>query len=68
MRELFADIPEHIKILTNFWIELALQQKNPYAGAKMVQDFIDSCSNDRDKDYIDFCFRTKLEQYANTID
>ena len=65
MRALFDDIPEHIKVLTEFWTELALQQKNPYAGARMVQEFINSCSDKYYQDYIDFVFRVKMEKNSN---
>lgn len=65
MEELFSEIPEDIRARTAFWIEMALKQKNILDGLKMLAEYTESCANEEEKNYIDFCLNTKLEQLSN---
>ena len=65
MIELFPNVPTQIKILTEKWIDLALEQENGLAGAKMIHDFVNSLNNEEEKDFVDFYFQLKMEQLKN---
>ena len=65
MKELYANVSDSIKTLTHYWVELALQQKNPMDGAKMISNLVDACSTEEEKEFVDFYFNLKLEQLLN---
>ena len=65
MIEIFSDVPEQTRILAKFWVDLALQQSNPMAAAKIVSSYADSCGP-RDREYLNFYFNMRLmEQMKN---
>lgn len=65
MTELFKDIPEYIRIQTNFWIDLSLKQNDPLIAIQMIESYRNSCLNEYEKEYIDFVFNVKLEELTN---
>lgn len=65
MVELFANVPEYIRELAKYWVDLALKQRNPMDSIKMVLEFANSCPTEEEKDFVDFYFRLRLEQIKN---
>lgn len=65
MEELFPTIPEETRAQTQFWIDMIFAQKDILTGLKMFTKYLESCENEEEKAYIDFCFQTKLEQLKN---
>lgn len=65
MIELFSEIPQQIKDAAKFWVDMALQQKNPIDGVKMISEFIKTCSNEEEREFIDFYFNMRMEQLRN---
>ena len=65
MTELYSDIPEHIKILTKFWIDLVLKQKNPIDGITIINNYTNSGLSEYQKEYVDFYFNLRMEQLNN---
>ena len=65
MVEIFYDIPPHIKELAKNWVDLALQQTNPFDAVKMISNFADSCSTEEERDFVDFYFKLRLERLLN---
>lgn len=63
--ELFTDIPEHIKFLAKFWVDLALQQTNALAAIQMIEDYRNSCLNEKEKEFVDFYFKMRIEDLKN---
>lgn len=65
MIELFPNVPGYIRDLAKNWVDLALQQPNPFEGVKMVSNFANSCQTEEEKKFVDFYFRLRLEQLRN---
>lgn len=65
MVEIFQSVPDHIKTLAKLWVDLALQQENILDGINMIIEFMKSCDNEEEKEYIDFYFKLRLEQLQN---
>ena len=62
MTELFDDLPEQVKIVDKNFINFAFLQKDSKSIARMVNSFMNSCTNEREIDFIDFIFKMKLEE------
>ena len=65
MIEIYSDIPESVRERAKFWVDFALQQKNPMDGIKMIADYANSCSNLHEQDFVDFYFKLRMEQLRN---
>ena len=65
MIELFTNVPDYVKELAKYWVDLALQQKNLFEGVKMVSEFANSCLTEEDREFVDFYFKLRLEQLKN---
>lgn len=62
MIELFADIPDYVKVQTKFWVDRALSTPNIMEGAKMIADYRKQCLTEYHKEYVDFYFQLRLEE------
>lgn len=65
MVEIFSDIPEAVKINTELTFRTALAQNSVAAAAKILSEYVDSCSNDEEKEYANFYFQMKFEELRN---
>lgn len=68
MTELFANVSERFKKQANFLIDRALQQDNLYEAVKMIKEFSDTCVNESEKDFIDFCLKLKVLQQNGEVE
>lgn len=64
MRELFSDISQSTRTLTDFWIKMALGKTNPMEGLLMLIKFENSLP-ENEREYVNFCFTTELEKMRN---
>lgn len=62
MEELFSSIPEEVRAQTQFWLDMIFAQKDILTGLKMFTNYLESCEDEEEKAYIDFCFQSRLEQ------
>lgn len=65
MEELFSSIPEEVRAQTQFWLDMIFAQKDILTGLKMFTNYLESCEDEEEKAYIDFCFQSRLEQLKN---
>ena len=65
MRELFDDIPDSSKRAAEFWVQCVFQQQNPMIAMKSLEEYRKNCFNDREREFIDFCFDLELEKLRN---
>lgn len=65
MEELFPSIPDEIRAKTQFWLDMVFAQKDILTGLKMFTEYLESCEDEEEKAYIDFCFQSRLEQLKN---
>ena len=65
MEELFSSIPEEVRAQTQFWLDMIFAQKDILTGLKMFTNYLESCENEEEKAYVDFCFQSRLEQLKN---
>ena len=68
MTELFPDVSVRFKKQANFLIDRALQQDNLYEAIKMIKEFSDTCVNEPEKDFIDFCLKLKVLQQNGEVE
>ncbi len=68
MTELFPDVSVRFKKQANFLIDRALQQDNLYEAIKMIKEFSDTCVNESEKDFIDFCLKLKVLQQNGEVE
>lgn len=65
MIEIYGDIPQKVRDQAKFWADMALNQPNLYDGAKMMSEYANSCESEEEKEFVDFYFRLRLEQFKN---
>lgn len=68
MMELFPDVSVRFKKQASFLIDRALQQDNLYEAIKMIKEFSDTCVNESEKDFIDFCLKLKVLQQNGEVE
>lgn len=68
MNEIFADIPQYVKDNVKFWTDMALRQRNPWSAVQIINEYIDSCINEEEKEFSRFYFKMRLEQLRNESD
>ena len=66
--ELFPDVSVRFKKQASFLIDRALQQDNLYEAIKMIKEFSDTCVNESEKDFIDFCLKLKVLQQNGEVE
>lgn len=54
MTELFENIPNHVRKLTQYWIERAKEKKTPVEALQILTDFRRSLATEEEKDFLDF--------------
>ena len=62
MIELFNDLPESVKNTDRAFIDFAFLHNDAKAIAQIVNNFINSTSDELEIDFIDFYFKMKLEE------
>lgn len=65
MVEIFKDIPDYIKIQSEFWVDKALQQHEVKDAFRIIEEYRNSCLNDKEKEFVDFYFNYRLEKLRN---
>lgn len=68
MIELFTNIPDNIKKQNELVINFIFNTLDPDSGLKFIQNYISSCQNEEEKDFIRFYFNMRLEQFLNKGD
>ena len=66
MIEIFENVPEYTKIQTEFWVNLALKQRNFIDGLQMLDDYRKSCLNDKEREFVDFYLSMEIEKRLNS--
>ena len=62
MTEIFKNIPEEVKKQARFWADMALLQPNFLDGAKMMSEYVNSCKNEEEREFVDFYFKMRMEK------
>lgn len=62
MIEIFDTIPEEIKKSTETIFNIALMQKSVSAAAKLLNNYVESCINDEEREFANFYFQMKFEE------
>ena len=65
MIELFASMPNNLKIQIQKFIDGILNKYDLIEAVKIIADFSNSCSSEEEQDFIDFYFNIKMEQLKN---
>ena len=68
MIELFTNIPENVKKQNELVINFIFNTLDPDSGLKFIQNYISSCQNEEEKDFIRFYFNMRLEQLLSKGD
>lgn len=65
MVELFADLPQEVKIQIQKFIDSAFNYFDIKDAVNIIANFANSCFNEEEQDFIDFYFNLKMEQFNN---
>ena len=68
MIELFAGLPNDLKIQIQKFIDGILNKYDLIEAVKIIANFSNSCSSEEEQDFIDFYFNMKMEQLKNESD
>ena len=62
MIEIYANIPQTIREQAKFWADMALSQKNGFDAARMMNEYLNSCENEEEKDFVNFYFKLRIAE------
>lgn len=62
MTELFENLPEEVKRQDKMFVDMAFLHADAKSIAEIVSNYIDSCADEEEKEFIDFCFKIKLQE------
>lgn len=62
MIELFTDISDQVKDQTKFWVNLALLQSSALEADRIIKNYIESLTNENERNFVQFYLRMKMEQ------
>ena len=65
MTELFANIPQEVRDRAKFWVDMSLHQKTLPQAARMIREYINSCVDEEEADFIEFYFHARMEELLN---
>lgn len=65
MVEIFEDIPQRVKDQAELIFELALLQPNFISAVKTLNDYTNTCIDDREREFVEFYFNMKMESLLN---
>lgn len=65
MVEIFEDIPQRVKDQAELIFELALLQPNLISAVKTLNDYTNTCIDDREREFVEFYFNMKMESLLN---
>ena len=68
MIELFTNIPEEVKTQTELVANFVFNTFDPESGLKFIQNYISSCQDEEEQEFIRFYFNMRLEQFLNKGD
>lgn len=71
MTEIYENIPEQVRQQAKFWVDMALLQHSIPTAIRMVNEYINSCANEEEQEFVDFYFRSRMEsllEHANNND
>lgn len=60
--EIFANLPEEIKQQDEMFVNMAFLQTDAKTIAVMINNYINSCVDEEEKEFIDFYFKMKLQE------
>lgn len=63
--EIFMDISDILKLRTEFIFNMAIRQKNPQSVVKILNDFTNTCINEKERQFVEFYFNLRMEQLLN---
>ena len=61
MIQIFENIPDEVKNRAEFMFNMSIQQPLPVA-AKMLNEYINACSDEEEKEFVEFYFNMRMEQ------
>lgn len=62
MTELFANIPRAVRLVTQFWAEVALAQPDMKDTIRMMDEYYNSCTDEEEKEFVNFYFNMRMQQ------
>jgi len=65
MIELFSNIPTEVKKQIETTIDLVFKTLNPFQINAFLSNYKETCTNDEEKQFIDFLVQLRLEKYRN---
>ena len=64
MEEIFADISEQSKISAELIFNNAIKN-NPATAAKILDNYVNCCPNEREREFANFYFNIRMRQILN---
>lgn len=62
MTELFSDISQFSREAAEFIADMAFSKKDPIIAAKMLDKYVASLDDEREKEFAQFYFKLRMEQ------
>ncbi len=65
MTELFTELPDNVKRQAEKFVDMTLQNDDPFDIVNILNEYTNSCQSEEEKEFVQFYINMRLEEMKN---
>ena len=65
MTELFTELPDNVKRQAEKFVDMTLQNDDPFDIVNILNEYTESCQSEEEKEFVQFYINMRLEEMKN---
>lgn len=65
MTELFTELPDNVKRQTEKFVDITLQNDDPFDIVNILNEYTESCQSEEEREFVQFYINMRLEEMKN---
>ena len=65
MTELFTELPDNIKRQAEKFVDMTLQNDDPFDIVNILNEYTNSCQSEEEREFVQFYINIRLEEMKN---
>ena len=65
MTELFTELPDNIKRQAEKFVDMTLQNDDPFDIVNILNEYTNSCQSEEEREFVQFYINRRLEEMKN---
>lgn len=65
MTELFTELPDNVKRQAEKFVDMTLQNDDPFDIVNILNEYTDSCQSEEEREFVQFYINMRLEEMKN---